>query len=392
MPQKNIVLLVVALIATNVFALEPGETELEHNGWFRYTNQSQNFKLTTPAISRLSLERGYLRFSHQWTTALFTKMTVDIFSSDKYPEGATVRLKEGYADIALPLPDFNLTAGLQKHYFGLIYSWDYTHPEKSLADDQGICASADYGITVNGFLPNGLGELQLGVYNGEGYKYAGKFINTAPELLANLRLTPIAGITLGASVFTNTSDYSLYKNDKKGRTGTAPNIFFMNADTTNKNRLAIAPMFKLGFGQFSLTGEYIQYQYTRWFSYYKINFDTAGQITDSTLTEKTKRYSFRGIDLLPTVTLLKRRLDVFARFSTWERKEQHDDSMAINKDRSFIRYGAGLNYHLVRREKGKPGLALQFAWTRTQFKNPDLKPADVLLAQVRFEWSTIIKK
>lgn len=390
--HKKVLSIVVALMATLIFALEPGETELEHNGWFRYTNQSSGLKLLDPSISRFSLERGYLRFSHQWTAKFFTKMTVDIFSSDKYPDGATVRLKEAFADLTLPLPDFNLTAGLQKHYFGLIYSWDYTHPEKSLADDQGVCASADYGVTVNGFLPNGLGELQLGIYNGEGYKYAGKYVNLSPELLANLRLTPFAGLALGASVFTNASDYSPYKNDKKGRTGTGTNIVFMNADTTNKNRLAIAPMVRIAFGPFSLTGEYIGYNYTRWFSYYKINFDSVGQIIDSTLTEKTKKYAFSGIDLVPTLVLLKRRVEVFGRFSTWERKEQHDDSMVVNKDKSFIRYGAGFNYHFARREKGKPGLEFQFAWTRTQFKNTEIKPNDSFLAQVRFEWNTIITK
>lgn len=379
-------------MATLTFAQEPGETDLEHNGWFRYTNRSNAFGITKPNVSRLALERGYLRFSHRWTSALFTKMTVDIFSSDKYPDGATVRLKEAYAEMALPIPDFNLTAGLQKHYFSLLYSWDYTHPEKSLADDQGVCASADYGVTINGFLPNGFGELQLGVYNGEGYKYAGKSINTSPELLANFRLTPIAGLTFGSSIFTNAADHSLYKNDKKGRTGTAPNVFFMNADTTNKNRLAIAPMLKLAFGPFSIQGELLGYTYTRWFSYYKINFDTAGRATDSTLIEKTRRSAFSGIDLLPTVTLLGRKLEIFGRFSTWGRKDQKDDSMVVNKDTTFLRYGAGFNYHFVRRERGRPGLALQIAWTRTQYKNTELKPVDAILAQVRFEWSTRIAK
>lgn len=391
--RKSIVLFGVAILATVLFALEPGQTELEHNGWFRYTNQSSGFKITDPSISRFSLERGYLRFSYQWSPAFFTKMTVDIFSSDKYPEGATVRLKEAYADIALPgVRDFNLTAGLQKHYFGLIYSWDYTHPEKSLADDQSVCASADYGLTINGYLPSGLGELQLGVYNGEGYKYAGKYVNTSPELLGNIRLTPFPGIALGVSMFTNAADQSHYKNDKKGRITQSGSTFFMNADTTNKNRFALAPMFKLAFGPVSLLGEYISYSYTRYFSYYKINFDSAGAVTDSTLTEKTKKYSFSGLDLVPTVTLAKRSLEIFGRFSIWDRKEEHDSETELNKDKSFIRYGAGFNYHLIRREKGKPGLEFQFAWTRTQPKNSAIKPTDALLAQVRFEWSTLINK
>ncbi|MEO0050119.1 MAG: hypothetical protein ABIK42_03145 [candidate division WOR-3 bacterium] len=393
MHKRIFLIFAVALVATTIFALEPGETEFEHNGWYRYTNQSSGLKLTQPSVSRFALERGYIRLSHRWSPPFFTKMTVDIFSSDKYPEGATVRLKEAYADLALPLiKDLNLTAGLQKHYFGLIYSWDYTHPEKSLADDQSVCASADYGVTINGFLPSGLGELQLGVYNGEGYKYAGKYVNTSPELLGNLRLTPLAGITIGASVFTNARDESPYKNDKKGRTTVGTDIYYMNADTSNKNRLGFAPMAKLAYGPISVTLEYIGYNYTRWFSYYKINRDSAGQIIDSTLVEKTKKYQMAGLDVLPIVTIPGRKVEIFGRFSIWNRKEEHGDAMELNKDKSFIRYGGGFNYHFIRREKGKPGLEFQFAWIRTQPKNSDIKPTDVLLAQVRFEWSTIVAK
>ncbi len=392
MHKKTIVLIMVGIITTTISALEVGETEFEHNGWFRYTNQTTGLKITQPTVNRFSLERGYLRLSHQWTGKFFTKMTVDIFSSDKYPEGATVRLKEAYADLALPLRDFTFTGGLQKHYFGLIYSWDYTHPEKSLADGQSVCASADYGFTVNGFLPQGLGELQLGIYNGEGYKYAGKYVNRSPELLANLRLTPFPGIALGGSIFTNAQDASHYKNDKKGRMTSGSETLFMNADTTNQNRLALAPTLKVAFGPFSLTGEYISYRYTRWFSYYKINRDTAGNIVDSTLVEKTKNYNFAGLDLVPVISLAKRQLEVFGRFSIWNRSEEDNNTMKLNQDKSFLRYGAGFNYHFVRREKGKPGLLGQFAWTRTQPKNSELKPTDVFLAQLRFEWSAILVK
>lgn len=393
MTRKHVVLLVVVFSTTWLLALDPGQTELEHNGWFRYTNQSTALKINEATVSRFALERGYIRISYQWAPPLFTKMTVDIFSSDKYPEVATVRLKEAYADLDLPvIPDFKFTAGLQKHYFGLIYSWDYTHPEKSLADDRNVCASADYGVTVNGYLPSGLGELQLGIYNGEGYKYAGKYVNTSPELLGNLRLTPLPGITMGFSIFTNSADGSHYKNDKKGRITQSGNTFFMNADTTNRNRIALAPMCKLAFGPVSLLGEYINYKYDRWYSYFKINFDSAGHATDSILTEKSKKYAFQGLDLVPVVTINRRRLEIFARLSLWEQKEEHDGEHNLNKDKSFLRYGAGFNYHFIRRENGKPGLEFQFAWTRTQPKNNEIKPTDVLLAQMRFEWSTLINK
>ncbi|MGQ9707999.1 MAG: hypothetical protein ACUVUR_03885, partial [bacterium] len=295
-----------------------------------------------------------------------------------------------YADLTLPfINDFYLTAGLQKHYFGLIYSWDYTHPEKSLADDQGVCASADYGITVNGFLPKGFGELQLGLYNGEGYKYGGRYVNLSPELLANLRLTPITGLTVGVSVFANNADAAQYKNDRKGRDHTGS--YFMNADTSNANRLAFAPMFRLVFGPVSLLGEYIGYNYTRRYSYYQLNRDSANNIVDSTLIEENKKYEFSGADLLPVITLLNRKVEIYGRFSLGNRREQKGDSIVVNNDKSFVRYGVGFNYHLVRRAKGKPGLEFQFAWQRTQPNRKETKPSDLFVAQMRFEWNSVIK-
>jgi len=386
-----IVLAVMALVMT-ALALDPGQTEFEHNGWFRYTNQSHSFKVTDPNVNRFTLERGYFRLSHQWSSMFSTKFTLDFHSSDKYAEGATVRLKEAYADLALPfLKDFKFTAGLQKHYFGLIYSWDYTHPDKSLADDRGVCASADYGLTVNGFLPAGFGEVQLGVYNGEGYKYAGKYVNASPEWLGNLRLTPFPGVMVGFSAFTNASDMSLYKNDKKGRITDGTNLLFMNADTANTGRFALAPVARVAFGPFSLTGEYIAYDYTRKFSYYTINRDSTGQVTDSTLVTKTKDYRQSGIDLMPQVTLASRKLEVYGRFSTWERKEQSGDSLPVNQSASFTRYGAGFNYHFIRRANGKPGLEFQLAWIREQSQKAGTDPKDTFMAQMRFEWNAVVQ-
>jgi hypothetical protein len=389
MKQSVLALLLVAAATSPLLALEIGETEFEHNGWFRYTNQSTSFAVTDPSVSRFALERGYVRLSHQWTNQLFTKFTVDIFSSDKYAEGATVRLKEAYLDLALPLKDFTLTAGLQKHYFGLVYSWDYTNPDKALADDRGIVASADYGITINGFLPNGLGEVQLGAYNGEGYKYAGKYVNLSPELLANLRLTPFAGVQFGASAFTNAQDHVSYQNNKQGRN--AAGTAFENGDTVNANRLGIAPMARVAFGPVALTGEYISYNYTREFSYYAINRDSSGVVVDSTLNEKSKDYAMTGLDLNPVVTLLDRKLELHGRFATWQAKEQSGDSMPVNLARSFTRVGAGANWHFQRRGKGKPGAELQLAWYRDQTRVEGADPKDTFMAQFRFEWDALLR-
>lgn len=385
--RKAVTALLLAILAAgSVYALDPGQTELEYNGWFRYHNQSTKFQVTDPTASRSLIERNYLRASHQWSPQFFSKLSMDFLSSSSFADGAGVRIKEAYLDMALPIPDFTLTAGVQKHYFGLIYSWDYTHPDKSLADAQGVCASADYGVTVNGFLPKGLGELQLGVYNGEGYKVTGAKNSVAPELLANLRLTPFAGIQVGASVFTKAKDFSAYKNDKKGRSSDGTK--FELGDTANMNRFALAPMARVAIGPVSLNGEYIMYSYTREYSYYGLNRDTTGTVIDSTLAEKSKDYAMSGLDLMPMVSLFGRKLEVFGRFSTWERKEQHDDSMPVNLEKSLTRYGAGFNYHFLRRSGGsKPAVALQLAWVREQSRKEGADPKDTFMAQARFEWA-----
>ena len=388
MKRTVIASLLAILAAGSVYALNPGESEFEYNGWFRYTNQSSKFQITNPTASRSTIERNYLRASHQWTPQLFSKLSLDFLSSSSYADGASVRIKEAYVDMALPLKDFTFTAGVQKHYFGEIYSWDYTHPDKELADAQGVCASADYGATVNGFLPKGLGELQFGAYNGEGYKVTGAKNSASPELLANLRLTPFAGFQVGASVFNKVKDISAYANSS-GKLS-ADRHLWLNPDTANRNRLAFAPMAKVAAGPVSLTGEYIMYSYTRNFSYY--NADSAtGKVDSTSLTHKTKDYAMSGVDLLPLVTVMNQKLDIFGRFSTWQDKEQSADSMPVNKAKSLMRYGAGFNYHFLRRAGGsKPAVAFQFAWVREQVRTDGAKPTDTFMAQFRMEWSHLL--
>ena len=396
--KKTVVAMLLAILAAgSVYALNPGESELEYNGWFRYTNQSSKFDITHPTVSRSTIERNYLRASHQWTSKLFSKLSLDFLSSSSYADGASVRIKEAYVDMGLPLKDFTFTAGVQKHYFGEIYSWDYTHPDKELADAQGVCASADYGATINGFLPGGWGELQLGADNGEGYKVTGAKNSVAPELLANLRLTPFAGFQVGASVFNKVKDFSPYSNGKPGRISSDTTKFF-NADTANRNRFAFAPMAKVAIGPVSLTGEYIMYSYTRNFSYYALTRDSTHKVTDSTLTVNNKDYKMSGVDLLPVVTLLNQHLDVFGRFSTWQQKDQAGDSMPINKAKSLMRYGAGFNWHFLRRAGGsKPAVAFQFAWIHEQSEalkpapsTDKVDPTNTFMVQFRMEWNHVL--
>jgi len=139
MKKALVLCALVAGLVTSVYALDNGVTELENDAWFRFTYQDGPLtSYTTPQtlLDNFSLERNYVRLSHQWSNSFYSKMTVDMLSSSAYSDGASIRLKEAYVDYLLPIHfmDVKLTPGLQKNYFSLIAPWDYTNPEKSLAD------------------------------------------------------------------------------------------------------------------------------------------------------------------------------------------------------------------------------------------------------------------
>jgi hypothetical protein len=387
MKRKSVIVLLTVILVGSLFALNKGETELENNGWFRYTTVMPKFDFANATRGDFTLERGYIRLSHQWTNDLFSKMTVDVLSSSSYADGASIRLKEAYIDYALPLKETKFTAGLQKNYFSLIYSWDYTNIEKSLADKEGVLASADYGLTLNGYLPKGMGEWELGAYDGEGYKKAFASsvnqVNRIPAWVANLRLTPVGGITLGSSFLYNSKDMSAYKNGSSFRSG---DTLRFNADTNNLGRLGIAPMAKVALGPVSVLGEYIIYNYKRDLSFFRMTKDSAGHVTDSTLNSKDKKFAMNGFSVVPVVSLLKRKLELVGRYDMWNVKA--DNVKDTLKSHTLV--GLGANWHFARREKGKPGCELQLGWEREQPVAKSVKPTDTFMAQFRFEWTGLI--
>jgi hypothetical protein len=88
---------------------------------------------------------------------------------------------------------------------------------------------------------------------------------------------------------------------------------------------------------------------------------------------------------------------VFGRFSTWQQKEeQSDGTMAENKAKSLMRYGAGFNWYWLRRSGGaKPATMFQFAWIheQTNAEKPEggkVDPTDTFIAQFRFEWNHVL--
>jgi hypothetical protein len=203
------------------------ETKLSGEMWGRWTYETAKYKNTqSEYVNKLSknyisLERGYLGLETSFTANTKARFTVDMFSTDatyQIPgdvvmpidtlknttiDGAGLKLKYGYVEFGnlFPIQEMFLTVGLQKTYFGTIYDWNYALIEKAPTDLYKVVNSSDYGITLNGFIPQGWGEYAFGIYNGEGYKKVGASLsdNTDFAYLANLRLTPISGVTVGGS-------------------------------------------------------------------------------------------------------------------------------------------------------------------------------------------------
>jgi hypothetical protein len=394
MKKALVLCALVAGLVTSVYALDNGVTELENDAWFRFTYQDGPLtSYTTPQtlLDNFSLERNYVRLSHQWSNSFYSKMTVDMLSSSAYSDGASIRLKEAYVDYLLPIHfmDVKLTPGLQKNYFSLIAPWDYTNPEKSLADKEGIISSADYGLILNGNLPSGWGEFELGGYNGAGYKlaYGENPLNTAFDYVGNVRLTPIGGVSVGASYMYQQSDRSPYKNVVGGTYHGSKATTVALGDTINHDRTGIAPNVKLTLGPVSVLAEYISYDYTRQYQYY--NSDTLGKVKDSALSVNSKGYHQNGFSIVPVVGLLKnQQLQLEGRFDMWNISPEGSTGAYVKDSlKSHTMYGAGFNWYFVKRSGGKPGLELQVFWEHQQPVATSVKPTNTVMAQVRYEWT-----
>ncbi len=334
--------LLVALICgtapiTPLFSgLKSGESSIGAYTWFRYTGALEKGEIKE---SMFGLERGYLRWNHCFTDKIDSRVNVDIFSTDKFPDGAGLKLKYGYVNFKGIVKGAKLTVGLQKPYFGIIYDWKYITIQKSLEDKEKVIASADYGISLNGDIPKGYGEYAIEVINGEGYKKYKSKVNKNPALLANLRVIPIPGITLGGSV--------LYE-----RSGILDTV-----KTEYDQRLLYAGMGRIAFGPLDIWAEYL----------------IADHITKSA-----------GFMVMPILNLRKLAgldIDLIARLDRWDKDTEKSDD-------AHMRATGGFNWHLLHREKGKMGVVLQVNWERTMYEDPEKDPKDVLMAQLRWEFVT----
>ncbi|MCK4500229.1 hypothetical protein KAU11_07015, partial [Candidatus Babeliales bacterium] len=199
--------LLIVILTVVAFGILNAETKLKMELWNRWTYQTIDGEVTK---NEMALKRGYLRLEPKFGNNIKGRFNVDFFSDDDALDGVGLKLKYAYLDFnnMLPIKDSKLTIGLMKTYFGTIYDWNYTTIEKDPSDKYKFVSSTDYGFGISGYLPNGFGTYALAAYNGEGYKKTGGDINKDLNFVANLRVTPIAGVTVGGSYMMKTKNDS----------------------------------------------------------------------------------------------------------------------------------------------------------------------------------------
>lgn len=372
--MKKHALLLTLVIAVLSMSLVAQEIKISGEMWNRWTMDSGTTAADTMNTSirsnTLSLERGYFGLEAKFTETVKGRFTVDMFSTDALKDGAGLKLKYAYVDFAnvLPIPDSKITVGLQKVYFGSIYDWDYTIIGKAPTDEYKIANSADYGISLNGYLPSGLGDYALGIYNGEGYKNWGQNLKNNTELayLANVRLTPIPGLSLGGSFMTNSSE-----REESITTG-AVNAAY------NRQMLADG-LARIAFGPLDLWAEYI-----------------SKSVEYPNVAAGTADYSANGLMVMPIVSLknyLGKDIQILGR---WDRWDETDNSVNRNLSETVT---AGINYNFMHNESAVPAMQLQLNYSNRTYDADEsaasyangLKDYAQLMLQLKWRFSNTIK-
>lgn len=326
---------------------------------------------STDAVLRnnFSLERGYLGIEPKFGEAVKGRLTVDIFSTDLVKDGAGLKLKYAYVDFAklIPIPDLTTTIGLQKVYFGSIYDWNYSLIGKAPSDEYKVANSADYGITLNGYIPGGWGEYALAMYNGEGYKNYGANLkdNVDPAFLANLRLTPIAGLTIGGSVMTNGSERKVKLADA-------------TTNASYNTQLLLDGLLRAAYGSVDIWAEYISkdVQYADLFS--------------------VKDYTATALTVFPALklqSLIGTDIDVLARYDRWDETDNPSNQNLLTA------ITGGINYSFMHDDSANPAMQLQFNYTTKTYDETKsaavyangLKDTSTFMLQFKWRFANTLK-
>ncbi len=349
------------------------ETRVGGELWNRWTYQSGKSAATGDNITQknaFALERGYFDLRTKFSEATSARFTVDMFSTDALKDGAGLKLKYGFVDFngIIPVEDMTLTAGLQKVYFGTLYDWDYTLIGKAPADEYKVANSADFGLSVNGFLPNGFGEYALGLYNGEGYKVFGSNFkdNTSMEFLGNIRLTPIPGVTLGASFMTNSVER------EKAFADDAPVAGY-------QTQILMDGMARLAYGPVNLWIEYI-----------------SKDVEYPNVAAGAKDYTANGIMIMPVLslyTIVGHDFQIIGRYDRWDETDNASNKYLLNT------VTGGVNYNFMHDASFNPRMQLQLNLVQKAYDEDKsaasyankMKDSTTVMMQLKYRFSSTIK-
>lgn len=371
---KWILAMIVTLMVAFPVSNTAQETRVGGELWNRWTYETGKSTADSSNVLRknyFALERGYLDIRTKFSESTSTRFTVDMFSTDMagFSDGAGLKLKYGFVDFndITPIPDLTITAGLQKVFFGTIYDWNYTLIGKSPVGEYKISSSADFGLTANGFLPDGWGEYAFGIYNGEGYKVFGRNLkdNTDFAYLANLRLTPIAGITVGGSYMHNTVEREKKLTDNS-----------INDKYQQQNLMAGVARF--AFGPLDLWAEFLSKDVKHHANHF------------------SKDYTATGLMIMPIVSLYKLTgtdIQVIGRYDRWDQTDNAADK--------YLRTDiiGGVNYTFVHDASANPRMQLQLNLTNRTYDEDksaasyanQMKDINQVMLQLKYRFSATIK-
>ena len=93
---------VLLMLGVILITVEAGETKLSMELWSRITQNRADQEVTRNDIS---LERGYLGIAPTFNDKIKGNFTIDLFSSDKFADGAGLKLKYAWWKFIWYIPE-----------------------------------------------------------------------------------------------------------------------------------------------------------------------------------------------------------------------------------------------------------------------------------------------
>lgn len=154
---------------------------------------------TTRSDNRFDVDRAYLTVRAPAGDRLSIRLTADVYQQrtsgpDGYYRGWTMRAKYAYADYKIgslgPIPASVRMGMLQTTIIEHVEQFWIRGLASTAVEQSGFFSSADVGVATTATLPNKMGELYAGVYNGDGYTTRER--DRFKDYGARLTLTPLA--------------------------------------------------------------------------------------------------------------------------------------------------------------------------------------------------------